>query len=260
MSNFPIALLLACVGLSAETGRQAPAADSFQVQFQGTTPDPQLAAECERLLSVLRKDWFALEEIAWRPRCRVVVHAERSSYVAAVGAAGRFTVGSSRVRLARGRVIERRIDLLALTTAEALKNLRHELVHVLFAERFPHRAPPRWAEEGLALLTDTAEKQVRHRRDLRYAVRTAATIPLPELLKATEYPDGWQRAVFYGQSLALVEFLVARESPRSFIQFVDLASKSGYDQALRDVYQLKDTAALRHLWRTDLQTLLVDAE
>ena len=52
------------------------------------------------------------------------------------------------------------------------------MTHVVLADLLNGRQPPRWADEGMAILADTRDKQLLHERDLTAAVagRTPATI------------------------------------------------------------------------------------
>jgi hypothetical protein len=48
-----------------------------------------------------------------------------------------------------------------------------------------------------------------------------------------------------------VRYLVGRQSPAAFVHFVHTALRSGYDQALREVYAMNDVGQLERLWRSD---------
>src|SRR5690242_20286537 len=58
----------------------------------------QVAAYCEKWRAKLQKYWTANEQPAWTQKCAVVVHANGTSYLAAVGAGGRQTFGSSLIK------------------------------------------------------------------------------------------------------------------------------------------------------------------
>jgi hypothetical protein len=212
-----------------------------------------VARTCEALRRQLHEQLAAPAEWdRWEPPCEVVLHTTRASYLQAVGAAGAQTVGSSAVRFRGRQVVARRIDLLAETREQALAALPHELVHVVLAQLFPDAAPPRWAEEGLALLYDPADKQQRHRDDLRQALQGQGAIPLPRLFLEAGYPTGWPRGVFYGQSLSMVEYLTALGGRGQFVRFVQGCLDQGHDAALRAVYGIDGAADLERRWRAHL--------
>lgn len=127
--------------------------------------------------------------------------------------------------------------------------LAHELTHILLGGHFGYQQIPRWADEGVALLFDTDEKQQRHHRDLSYAFRTNTTLRLVELLALEKISSNEQMSVFYGQSLSLVHFLIERESPAQFVSFLERSGEAGYDLALRESYGIEGVAQLEQLWR-----------
>lgn len=217
--------------------------------FIGGPNASDVAQHCEAVCLRLRAEVFGMETPArWSPKCTVILHGSRPSYLAAVGSSGLQTVGTSTISLGAGRVTQRRIDLLAVEPAKGLAALPHELVHVLFVEEFPTQAPPKWAEEGLALVMDPADKQARHRRDLDTAMRTRTMLPISRLLADDNYPGPAYRAAFYGQSLSLVEYLLQQAPPSEFVRFVKLAVARGTERALADVYQ-RDLRELERDWR-----------
>lgn len=178
----------------------------------------------------------------------IVLHASRAGYAAAVGQGASQTVGSSAISLSGGRVTKRRVDLLAVNPEKGLAALPHELVHVLFVDAFPDTPPPKWAEEGLALTFDPADKRARHERDLHSAIESRSTLPLARLLADANYPASVHRAAFYAQSLSLVEFLMQRAPAGEFVRFARLSTEQGATRALLDVYHLSPTELERD-WR-----------
>jgi hypothetical protein len=209
----------------------------------------QAAKECEAISRQLCEDICGPKGIdGWKPKCEVILHASQSSYLDAVGPAGTQTVGSSTIRISEGRTLERRIDLLVQDPDSVLAAFPHEFIHVLFAERFPHALPPRWAEEGIALLRDPQDKQSRHGDDLRRAIETGSTIPLSRLFTQADYLTGAQRATFYAQSMSVAEYLTQLDDPKKFVTFVDLCMTSGHDRALQTVYRIPSIDHLERQW------------
>lgn len=232
-----------CAGCPCATARApsqcaAESSDFVVRTFVGGPAAADVVRYCDLVCTRLRSEVFALEPAApWQLKCRVILHATRQDYRDALGSSAAQTVGSSTIRLSGGRVIERRIDLLAVNAEQGLSALPHELVHVLCVDAFPAQAPPKWAEEGLALLMDPVDKQARHRHDLETAIRNHSTLPLARLLSSADYPAA-QWAAFYAQSLTLVDYLTRRNSPQEFVRFVRLSQEIGQDRALQSVYQL----------------------
>jgi hypothetical protein len=182
------------------------------------------------------------------PRCVIVLHKTRAGYAAAVGPGAGQTSGRSLVQSRAGRVISRRIDVLVDEHNNA-PALAHELTHILLGCHYGYQRIPRWADEGLALLFDTVEKQQRHDRDLSFALRSDTTLRVVELLALEGVSSPEQMSVFYGQSLSLVRYLVERESPAQFVSFLERSAEVGYDGALRESYGIEGVAQLERLWR-----------
>lgn len=243
-------LTAVCRCATAQTRDQCAAEfDNFVVgSFLGGPAAADIAQHCDLVRAQLRHDVFGLDGAArWQPKCRVILHATRQDYRNAVGRGASQTIGSSTIRMSGGRVTQRRIDLLAINAKQGLSALPHELVHILFADLFPHNPPPKWAEEGLALLTDPTDKRVRHAHDLEVAFRTRSTLPLARLLSDADYPAASQRAAFYAQSVSLVEYLTEVDTPKVFVRYLRLSSEVGHDQALQAVYGI-DREELERRW------------
>jgi hypothetical protein len=126
----------------------------------------------------------------------------------------------------------------------------HELVHVVLADHFVLAAPPRWADEGLALLFDAPEKQRGHEADFQEARRRGLAWTAGELVSLEAYPeDSPRQRVFYGQSAALVRWLIARRDAATFIRFLDDAADAGMDASLSRHYGLNSLASVSSAWK-----------
>lgn len=209
----------------------------------------------------LCEKWLERADAAkpWSPPCEVILHRDRASYMKAVGEAGQTTGGSTLVRMGKEGIESRRIDLMADARSKPLETLAHEIVHVIFAQRFSDAVPPKWAEEGAALLADTATKRAAHYRDLQHAMKTGTAFPMNQLVSSTDYPQPHRFPAFYGQSLALVEHLVNQSEPGEFLEFVKLSMEVGHEKALSDVYQIETIAELETQWRASLVTFQTTA-
>jgi hypothetical protein len=120
-----------------------------------------------------------------------------------------------------GRIQSARIDLLGGRTQFLPTALPHELTHVLLKEHCPSIDLPRWADEGMATLADPETKRQRHLNDLHDAMAQGTTFDLALLVGIEEYPPSRRWGVFYGQSLSVTEFLVRRQGPEQFINFIE---------------------------------------
>jgi hypothetical protein len=223
---------------------------SFVVRsYQGGPPADEVLQRCRHLRLELQRVWLgAASGDAWRPTCDVVLHATRGNYLQAVGRGGGQTLGSSFVEFTKGRIASRRIDLLVDQQGH-ISALPHELTHVVLADQFGGRQPPRWIDEGIATMADSVEKRTLHQRDCRSALRDGTALRVIDLLRLEQFTAPQQVPAFYGQSLSLVRFLAEQDEPKRIVEFADAALEQGYDRALQQHYAIEDVAALERHWR-----------
>jgi hypothetical protein len=226
---------------------------NFQVCCEGSGARvAELARRAESLRTTLRGKWLGdSNEAVWNPRCQVFLYSNQRSYVAALGQGSEHTVGSSAVRIKDDRIVNRRVDLVGDDTQFPPPAMPHELTHVILRERFVSTPPPRWADEGMAMLADTDAKQNRHRADLRNSLVQRTTFNLAALVTMDEYPRPDRWGTFYGQSVSVTEFLVKQKTPEQFVHFIDRTVAEGYDAALRECYGIAGMAELDRRWRKE---------
>ena len=74
--------------------------------------------------------------------------------------------GFSTMGMNGGRIIARRVNLRADHPTLLPAVLPHEITHVILADLFPTQQIPRWADEGMAVLSEPADEQQRRAADL----------------------------------------------------------------------------------------------
>lgn len=206
-----------------------------------------LAERCETLRRELSQKWLAQRVSPnWLPKAEVVVHRTLGEYSAALNISGSESSGCSTIQLDQGRVTYRRIDLRADAVEWSTSTLPHELTHLVIADRFSVRQLPRWVDEGLAVLAESPAKRSQRRQAAAAAKRNQGSLALSDIVLGNPNPRNC--LAFYVESAALVEFLVHRRGPEDFLKFVEKAMDNGYDQALREVYQLDGLRGLHDAW------------
>lgn len=266
-----LGLLVWCAGTS--TAGEAPAKSGPSVVFERSscacrqcfiaeTPNfrvhcctskvrlREMAESCERWKDRCQTAWLGENSRAWSKRCEVVVHSNVGTYSKTLGPGSERTSGCSTIRIERGQVVERRIDLRSDAAGWASESLPHELTHVVLADRFTKSQIPAWADEGIAMLAESPDKLEKRLSELRGIVATGQTVALQDLVQLAEGPSPKARAAFYGQSVTLTGLLLERGTPTQFLQFVESGSQAGYDKALRDVYGIESWETLEGEWQT----------
>ena len=191
----------------------------------------------------------------WSPKCEIVIHPGRQSYLAAVGAGGAQTFASSWIDPGRDKhVAARKIDMRG-DGQLGKAALPHEITHVILADLLNGAQPPRWADEGLAILADSPEKQRLHERDLADGLRRRLAFSSVELVTVDTYPHPSRVPAFYGQSASLTAFLVTRDTPARFVEFLRASREHGYDEALRKIYAIQGLGELDRLWQAHRQEI-----
>ena len=124
--------------------------------------------------------------------------------------------------------------------------LRHEIVHVVFATRFPDRLPV-WVEEGIAGLSDDPERaQIRQRRIAELA-HSGDWPRLETLLEGRRIAPSQQTS--YSISTSLVEFLLSRGGKRTLLRFATTGKKDGWATAVNRYYGLRNLGHLEAEWQ-----------
>lgn len=236
---------------SVQGDAQRADSTNFSVHSQDVYhPADEVAVECERQRHQLQQRWLGRVAPPWQRRCEIVIYANENAYLRDVGWQAAMTRGVCRIDRQHNRIVARRVCLMTDPQSKELTALAHELTHLVLADRFQRCQPPRWADEGIALLADGAEKKSLHLRDLKRALADHCCPGVGETLTMRQYPQGRRLNAFYGQSLSLVSYLTELDEPAKVVEMVALAMDRGYDTALYEVYGIANTTELeRHWWR-----------
>lgn len=223
-------------------------AETANFRIQWCTPDKKslcgLAETCEQLAARSKASWGASDSAPWVPACDIVVHPDSSDYVASMGLASNQTSGCTTIRTDGGRVVLRRIDLCADALDWWTETLPHELTHVVLADRFTTGRISPWADEGIAMLSETSAKRNRRLSALRGVVGSGMTYTVRDLMDVRTCPEPALRIAFYGQSVALVSLLLEWGTRQQLLEFVQASQSQGADAALAAVYHNRPVAEL----------------
>src|SRR5262249_40984523 len=145
------------------------------------------AAEYNRkALSVL---WLNKEPPAWAEPCPV-----------RVTVSDKTTSSATVFQFQDGKVSRRDMFLESSLDRIFADLLLHEVTHAILAE-WRGRPVPRWADEGAAMLSESAAGRARQERPMGKLMDTERLLPLRDLLPRLEYPKDVM--AFYVQSFSL---------------------------------------------------------
>jgi hypothetical protein len=207
----------------------------------------RVAQIAERTRASLLRKWFGSGGDTWNPKCDLFLHATAQDYSRVTGQYN--SPGHSFLKMENGRLVIRRIDLHCDDSNMLSAILPHETTHVVLAGEFSERLLPRWADEGMAVLTEPNDRIERHLSNLHKCHQAGQFFRLQELMQLEEYPkDTRYISAFYAQSVALVEFLANQRGPQAFTQFMHDGIRYGYEKALEQNYGYRSFAELEQRW------------
>ena len=234
--------------LSRDDGWDVIESTNFRVRHKGTR---ELADTIARTAEAKRKEtfekWSGPVSGNWDAKCVIVLHPTAADYAKSTGKPAEGT-GHALVKLTDGRAAERRIDLRADDPAAVANALPRELTHVVLADLFPDRPPPKWAEEGMAVLAGSPDEVSRFVRTLPRCVQRGEWIALAALVEMKDVP-GEKVAGFYCESVSVVDYLVKTGGARNFTIFLRDIHRYGVPGALKRNYQIDGPQALEAVWK-----------
>jgi hypothetical protein len=255
-----------CYGRYESGGWQVYETRNFRLHFVGR--EPQLAAmakTCEQTRASLRRIWLAADNSAskprsrvglvsaesdepWSPKCDVYLYSDPKHYARCAGTPAE-TRGTSNLQIGQGKVWTRRIHMRIDQAGYLEDVLPHELTHVVLADRFNTRVIPRWADEGIAMLTEPPQRREEWLQTIAKARQNGSLFSLRELLTAKKYPTNQARAtLFFAQSVAFVDYIVSERSESELIRLIETGETSSYDRAVRELFSVHGLAALEPHW------------
>ena len=113
------------------------------------------------------------------------------------------------------RVIQRRIDLHCDVADMITHVLPHETTHAVLIGRFGRHLLPRWADEGMAILSEPRAKVQRYLKNVPSLRSRHELFSVSELMALSDYPESRRVTAFYVQSISLVDFLCSQQGRTS---------------------------------------------
>jgi hypothetical protein len=224
---------------------------NFQIEYVEGQRDlaERVGKAAEDARATLVKRWGETNPgLPWSPRCEIRLFSTAGEFSRVTGQPPE-SPGISTIRMTDGRIDGRRINLRTDHPNIVRAVLPHEVTHVVLADLFPQKQIPRWADEGMAVLSEPPSEQNVRAADLTEPLAVGQLFRLNDLV-AMDYPDPRYLPLYYAQSVSLTRFLVEQGNPAQFIKLVQQAQWSGFEPALKQVYEISDFGELQTKWLT----------
>lgn len=233
---------LVCALVAACQVSQIRAATVETANFVVTAPTAdaarQVATAAEACRTRFAREWMAVELPDWKRPCRVNVNLQPTG-----------GSGSTVYDIYRGRAERPRITLSGPLDRILDYVLPHEVTHAVLA-LWLGQPPPRWADEGVALLCETESQRSRQRRLAEQMFNSSSLMALDKVVTLVDYPEDRKELVgFYVASFSFTEFLVAQGGKARLMEFLKDLPQAGWDRALTAHYEFASSSGLEDAWQ-----------
>lgn len=221
---------------------QVAESPNFRLFHKDKQQAEEMLAIAERARAAVQRKWLGQSDLPnWSKPCDIYLHPTAQDYTQATHMPA-DSPGHSDIQSEAGdatKVLGRRIDLHADLPYMLHSVLPHEVTHVSLAGAFGTRPLPRWADEGLAMLSETYERLGLQLQLLPAAYEGGSAFNTQQLLQSADYPDASRLPIFYAQSVCLVQYLTELRGPVAFTTFLKDGCQRGMEVALRIHYGLE---------------------
>ena len=195
-------------------GKKANAPETVAVKHYGANAEGWLLAEspffrvyhkqkpevAEKVVHVadwtrgeIQRKWFGKQSTDWTSKCDIYVYNSAAEYIQNNKGVAPGTPGHSHIESDKQtyRVVCRRIHLHCESMHWLETVLPHETTHVVIASQFGGPQVPRWADEGIAVLSEPPSVLDKHRWNLLKCLKpdkTGGSFPVSELMTLQNYP------------------------------------------------------------------------
>jgi hypothetical protein len=228
--------------------------DNFVIVHRNVALAEEVASIAENARRQAHQQWFANEPLeTWNRKCEIVLYPtgqEFAAFTHQMPESPAFT----RCDVRQGWVASRKIELRADEPNMKGAILPHEIAHAVMAGKFAGNSPPRWADEGMAVLTEPLEKQNMHLTSLLQTRAARRGFNCQQVMGMEMYPQEVRE--FYAQSVGLCRFLVDRGGREKLVQFIRMSMETrDYEGTLLRVYGLRGFRDLESHFEQFLQEL-----
>lgn len=229
---------------------------NFVIYHRNPALAEEVAQLSERARTSSQDHWFRDEASPdWEPKCHMYLYPTGQEYSMATNV-GPESPGHSSVVNNSGQIQRREVHLRADDPTMKYAVLPHEVTHVVLAGRFGTHSLPRWADEGMAVLTEPVDKQDAHLANLARTHVMGRAYTCGQVMTMAQYPPGDRMRDFYAHSVGICRCLVERHGHEKLVQFLRLSLDTGnYEQALKQIYGMNSFAELEREFRGFVGTI-----
>ena len=216
--------------------------------FQITAPDASVAELIGKWAEHHRRkkaeQWLGREMPAWSDPCRLSVDVTMDQHH-----------GRTEFTFMHGQVAGMNMSISGSLDRLVNSVLPHEVAHTVFAQHCGCPVP-RWADEGAAILSESAEEHERHVQMVRQMFEQRKLFRLRLLLPMMEYPAGTDAVMtLYCQGFAVSDYLVKHRDNLTFLSFVVEGQRTkDWDRALQSSYGFRSVEELEESWFRYMKT------
>ena len=139
---------------------------NFQIFHKDEALARKAAIRAESARRAAVKLWTGTEPaLPWTPKCELYLYPTAELFAAHTQQPA-ASPGFSTAGLEAGRVVARKVKLRVDYAKMLDCVLPHEITHIVLADLFPTKQIPRWADEGMSVLSEPAAEQALRARDL----------------------------------------------------------------------------------------------
>lgn len=229
---------------------------NFVIYHRNPALAEEVAQLSERARTASQDQWFRDEASPdWEPKCHMYLYPTGQEYSMATNV-GPESPGHSSVVNNSGQIQRREVHLRADDPTMKYAVLPHEVTHVVLAGRFGTHSLPRWADEGMAVLTEPVDKQDAHLANLARTHAMGRAYTCGQVMTMAQYPAGDRMRDFYAHSVGICRCLVERHGHEKLVQFLRLSLDTGnYEQALNQIYGMNSFTELEREFRGFVGTI-----
>lgn len=223
--------------------------ENFRIRYSGSKSQAQevllVAEECRKFMY---DRWSGAPLKSWSSPCEIQLYPSAKLYSQATGRPVSSS-GHCQAIIKGGNVEARSISLHIEELSYLDTTLPREVTHLILAELFSDTPLPRWADIGIAALSEPTSEIARSLRAVsQMATKGNQLYTVDYLMKSKEIPTGEPLTIYYAESVSLVHYLVKLKGAKTFMAFLREAPRRGFDSALKNQYGFRDTKDLQDKW------------